>query len=133
MQRDMSYDALNARKNEIMQAAMQINYEDFELEGIGFDYEKMMQEVGYSIEEMQSMQMENAVGNTPLLEMRNLTALARKYAPKGKGARILIKDEACNASGSFKARRAAIAVQQAKKLGYKGVIAATSEIGRAHV
>ena len=36
------------------------------------------------------------------------------------------KDEAANASGSFKARRAACAVAHAKKLGYKGVIAATS-------
>ena len=57
--------------------------------------------------------------------MKNLTNLARKCAPAGKGARIFIKDEANNASGSFKARRAAIAVYHAKKLGYKGVIAAT--------
>lgn len=126
MKKDMSYEALNARKSDIMKAAMQINYEDFEFSGIGFDYEKMMSEVGYTIEEMTQMQLDNAVGNTPLIEMRNLTALARKFAPAGKGARILVKDEACNASGSFKARRAAISVQQAKKLGYKGVIAATS-------
>lgn len=122
----MSYEAVNARKNDIMQNAMRINYNDFEWEGIGFDYERMMQEVGYSMDEMQKIQLENAVGNTPLLEMRNLTALARKYAPDGKGARIFIKDEACNASGSFKARRAAISVHHAKRLGYKGVISATS-------
>ncbi|MBR4020171.1 MAG: PLP-dependent lyase/thiolase, partial [Firmicutes bacterium] len=47
-------------------------------------------------------------------------------APPGYGARILVKDEAANASGSFKDRRAACAVAHAKKLGYKGVIAATS-------
>lgn len=126
MERDMSYAALNARKNEIMMKAMQIDYDKFEYEGIGFDYEKMMKEVGYSIEEMREIQLARGVGNTPLLEMRNLTALARKYAEPGKGARIFVKDEACNASGSFKARRAAISVYQAKKLGYKGVIAATS-------
>lgn len=126
MPKDMSYEAVNARKNDIMRDAMRIDYEDFEWEGIGFDYERMMQEVGYSMEDMRKIQSENAVGNTPLLEMRNLTALARKYAPKGKGARIFIKDEACNASGSFKARRAAISVHQAKRLGYKGVISATS-------
>ncbi|MEA5096159.1 MAG: 2-amino-4-oxopentanoate thiolase subunit OrtB, partial [Sedimentibacter saalensis] len=56
----------------------------------------------------------------------NLSALARKFAPAGKGARIFIKDEASNASGSFKARRASTAVYQAKKLGYKGVVTATS-------
>src|SRR5690606_10297622 len=48
------------------------------------------------------------------------------YAPKGKGARIFIKDEAANASGSFKARRASISVYDAYRKGYKGVIAATS-------
>lgn len=126
MSKDMSYEAINARKNQIMKDAMRISYEDFEWDGIGFDYEKMMREVGYSMEEMRQIQLDNGVGETPLLEMRNLTALARKYAPEGKGARIFIKDEACNASGSFKARRAAISVQQAKRLGYKGVIAATS-------
>ena len=126
MTKDMSYEAVNVRKIEIMKNALQINYDDYELDGIGFDYERMMNEVGYSIDEMQRIQHENGVGNTPLLEMKNITALARKYAPEGKGARIFIKDEACNASGSFKARRAAISVYQAKKLGYQGVIAATS-------
>lgn len=124
--RDMSYEGLNARRNEIMQAALRIDYDVFESEGIGFDYERLMREVGYSMEEMRRIQSETGVGNTPLLELRNLTRLARKYAPSGKGARIFIKDEACNASGSFKARRASVAVYQAKKLGYKGVIAATS-------
>lgn len=55
-----------------------------------------------------------------------MTNLSRKYAEKGKGARIFLKDEASNPSGSFKARRAATACYHAKKLGYKGVIAATS-------
>lgn len=126
MSKDMSYEAVNARKNDIMRDAMGLDYKDFEYEGIGFDYERMMEETGYSMEEMRKIQAENGVGNTPLLEMRNLTALARKYAPEGKGARIFIKDEACNASGSFKARRAAISVHHAKRLGYKGVISATS-------
>ncbi|MBQ1685277.1 MAG: PLP-dependent lyase/thiolase, partial [Clostridia bacterium] len=47
-------------------------------------------------------------------------------AAPGKGARIFIKDEATNPSGSFKARRACTSVYQAKKLGYKGVVTATS-------
>ena len=127
MSKDMSYAGVNARKNDIMQAAMQIDYNDFELPGIGFDYEKMMRETGYTMEEMRKIQLDHAVGNTPLIELRNLTALARKCANKpGKGARIFVKDEACNASGSFKARRASIAVYHAKKLGYKGVMCATS-------
>jgi len=47
-------------------------------------------------------------------------------APKGKGARIFVKDEAANPSGSFKDRRASLSVYVAQRKGYPGVIAATS-------
>ncbi len=124
--KDNSYSAVMSRKNEIMKRAIGIDYAIFENEGLGFDYERMMRETGYTLEEMQEIQGRTGVGNTPLLELRNMTALARKVAKPGKGARIFIKDEASNPSGSFKARRAANAVYHAKKLGYKGVIAATS-------
>ena len=120
------YDSVMARKNEVMNKALSIDYTAFESGGMAFDYERMMRETGYSLEEMQDIQYSVGVGNTPILELKNLTALARACAPEGKGARIFIKDEACNPSGSFKARRAANAVYHAKKLGYKGVIAATS-------
>lgn len=122
----MTYEALMARRGEIMKQAVGIDYSVFEYGKIAFDYERMMRETGYSLQEMQVIQGESGVGNTPLLELKNLTALARKIAPEGKGARIFVKDEASNPSGSFKARRAANAVYHAKKLGYKGVIAATS-------
>ena len=124
--KDNSYLAVMGRKNEIMKDAIGIDYSLFESEGIAFDYERMMRETGYTLEEMQDIQGRTGVGNTPMLELRNITALARKMAQPGKGARIFIKDEAANPSGSFKARRAANAVYHAKKLGYKGVIAATS-------
>ena len=123
---DMSYEAVMARKGEIMKRAIGIDYDEFESGSIAFDYERMMRETGYTLQEIQKIQSETNVGNTPLLELKNLTKLARKYAPKGKGARIFIKDEAANPSGSFKARRAATACYHAEKLGYKGVIAATS-------
>jgi len=126
MNKDMSYEAVMSRRNEIMKRAVGIDYERFESQGIAFDYERMMRETGYTLEEMQSIQGETGVGNTPILELKNLTKLARRIAPEGKGASIFIKDEASNPSGSFKARRAANAVYHAKKLGYKGVIAATS-------
>ncbi len=126
MNRDMSYDAVMSRRSEIMKKSVGIDYDTFEYEGIGFDYERMMKETGYTLDEMREIQSSTGVGNTPLLELKNLTALARKFAPEGHGARIFIKDEASNPSGSFKARRAANAVYHAKKLGYKGVIAATS-------
>lgn len=120
------YDSVMSRTQEVMKAALGIDYSQFESGSMAFDYEKMMRETGYSLEEMQNIQYSVNVGNTPILELKNLTALARACAPEGKGARIFIKDEASNPSGSFKARRAANAVYHAKKLGYKGVIAATS-------
>ena len=126
MIKENSYEAVMNRKNEIMKNAIGIDYAEFENKGVSFDYEKMMRETGYSLEEIETIQSNYAVGNTPIVELKNITKLARKVAPKGKGARIFIKDEAANASGSFKARRAATAVYHAKKMGYKGVIAATS-------
>lgn len=126
MSKDLSYDAVMARRPEIMKNSSGIDFSIFESGSIAFDYERMMKEAGFAIEEIQKIQSENGVGNTPIIELRNLTALARKIAPEGKGARIFIKDEAANASGSFKARRASTAVYQAKKLGYKGVVSATS-------
>ena len=126
MSKDMSFEAVMARRSETMKKAIGIDYSDFESGSIAFDYERMMKETGYSLEEIQAIQKETGVGNTPILELRNLTKLARKFSPKGKGARIFVKDEAANPSGSFKARRAATACYHAEKLGYKGVIAATS-------
>jgi len=126
MNKDMSYAAVMARKPEIMKQSSGIDFSKFESGSIAFDYEKMMREAGFTIEEIKEIQSGHGVGNTPIIELKNLTALARKLAPAGKGARIFIKDEAANASGSFKARRASTAVYQAKKLGYKGVVTATS-------
>ena len=124
--KDMSYLAVMGRKNDIMKQAVGLDYSIFEYGKIAFDYEKMMASVGYSIEDIIKIQKKAKVGGTPLVELKNITALVRKYSKEGKGARIFVKDEAANASGSFKARRAAISVYHAKKMGYKGVIAATS-------
>ncbi len=124
--RDSSYAAVMARRNRIMSQALGMDYSRFESGGLAFDYEAMMDETGYSLDQVRAVQAETGVGNTPLLELRNITELVRALAPPGKGARIFVKDEAANPSGSFKARRAAVSVYQAKKLGYPGVISATS-------
>ncbi len=121
-----TYQAVMDRKNEIMKKSVGIDYSEYEQEGIGFDFELMMNSQGYDIEKIIEIQSENMVGNTPLVELKNITKYARKYAENGYGARIFLKDEAANISGSFKARRAVLAVDKAKELGYKGVIAATS-------
>lgn len=120
------YASVMGRSNDIQKDALGLDYAEFETSPIAFDYEKLMTSTGYTLEEVNRIQSQYGVGDTPLLEARNITKLARKYAKPGYGARIFIKDEAANASGSFKDRRAACAVYHAKKLGYKGVMAATS-------
>ena len=121
-----SYAAVLGRRNDIMKAAVGMDFAQFESGALRFDYEGMMAAPGLSMADVIGIQRRYAVGDTPLIELKNITALARKLAPEGKGARILIKDEACNPSGSFKARRAAVSVDTAKRMGYKGVITATS-------
>lgn len=121
-----TYQEVMERRNQIMKEAVGIDYDRFRRNELVFDYEKMMSEVGYQLDEIREIQGQTGVGKTPLLELKNLTAIARKLAPAGKGARIFIKDEAANPSGSFKARRASVSVYHAKKQGYSGVVAATS-------
>lgn len=120
------YQDVMDKKSIIMKNALKLDYDKFEYEGIGFDYEMMMSDSGYTLDDVINIQQSFSVGHTPLIELKHLTSYARKFAKEGYGARIFIKDEAQNISGSFKARRAAMAVHQAKKLGFKGVIAATS-------
>lgn len=124
--KDNSFKAVMGRNNEIMKKALGMDYSKYESGNIAFDYEQMMRDTGFGIQDIMRIQRETGVGNTPLLELKNINRLVKKLSPKGKGARIFIKDEQCNPSGSFKDRRASISVYMAKKLGYKGVAAATS-------
>lgn len=123
---DKSYSAVMSRRSQILKESVGIEYDKYELDGIGFDFEKMMGDVEYSLEDIMKIQQDLGVGNTPLIELKNITKLVRSVSAPGKGARIFIKDEASNSSGSFKARRAAVSVYKAKEMGYKGVLAATS-------
>jgi cysteine synthase len=120
------YEELMDRKNEIILKSIGIDYSAYETGRLSFDYEGLMKDVGYCLEEVKEIQNEVGVGNTPLLEMKNITKLARKTSKTGHAARIFVKDESCNPSGSFKDRRASISVFDAMKRGYKGVGAATS-------
>ena len=124
--KDNSYQAVMDRAGEIMKTALGMDYSKYESGNIAFDYEQMMQDVGMPLDEIREIQRSVGVGDTPLLELKNLSALARKVAPEGKGARIFVKDESANPSGSFKDRRASISVYMAEKMGYKGIMAATS-------
>jgi len=87
----MSYRDIMNKKNEIIKDSIGIDYSKFEKDGISFDYEELMSKTGYSLEEIIKIQRDVGFGNTPLIELKNITKLARKYAPKGKGAKIFIK------------------------------------------
>jgi len=126
MSRELSYEAVMARKGEIMRTSVGIDYERYATGILSFDYEGMLAETGYELETIRTIQGRTAVGNTPLVELRNLTDLARSVSGTGKGARILVKDEAANPSGSFKDRRASLSAHEARKKGYPGIAAATS-------
>jgi cysteine synthase len=120
------FDAIMARRGEIMKRALGMDYSEFERSPIAFDYEGMMAAHGYSLDDIVGIQRKAGVGDTPLLELRNLTDLVRSMSEPGHGARIFVKDEAANMAGSFKDRRASVSIHVAKEKGYAGVIAATS-------
>jgi cysteine synthase len=120
------YEALMARKGEIMKRALGMDYAAFERSPIAFDYEGMMTAHGYSLYDIRGIQRAAGVGGTPLLELRNLTDLVRSMSAPGHGARLFVKDEAANMAGSFKDRRASMSIHVAAEKGYEGVIAATS-------
>ncbi|MCG8569896.1 MAG: PLP-dependent lyase/thiolase, partial [Spirochaetes bacterium] len=122
----MKYDEIMNRKEQIMKKSVGIDYLQYKTGTIAFDYEKMLSDTGYSLEKIKEIQTDTAVGNTPLVELKHLTRLTRKISAPGKGARIFLKDEAANPSGSFKDRRASLSIYEAKKKGYPGVMAATS-------
>ena len=110
-------DVMN-RRGAIMQRALGLDYAQFERDGgVAFDYEGLAKSPPYDLKAVQKVQAEFKVGNTPLWELPRLSKLVRQTAPSGCGARILIKDEAGNAAGSFKARRASLAVAHAADLG----------------
>jgi cysteine synthase len=120
------YDEIMGRRGEIMRGALGMDYAQFERSPIAFDYEAMMSDHGYSLDDIVAIQTKAGVGNTPLLELRNITDLTRSISAAGKGARIFVKDEAANLAGAFKDRRASVSIHVAKEKGYDGVIAATS-------
>lgn len=126
MNHDLSYSTIMAQRNKIMRRSVGIDYAKYGTGVLAFDYERLLADTGYHVESAARVQRSTAVGNTPLVELSNITQLVRAVAKPGKGARIFVKDEAKNPSGSFKDRRAALSVYEAKKRGYAGVVAATS-------
>lgn len=121
-----SYTSLLSRRGEILRRSTGIDYRQFTDGPLLLDFEALMASAQYTPQEVRELQWQSGVGQTPLLELTNLTRMVRRWAPDGCGARIFVKDEASNASGSFKDRRAALSAHHARLLGYRGIVAATS-------
>jgi cysteine synthase len=121
-----AYGDVLTRRGEIMRRSVGIDYERFRCGRLAWDYEALMGEVRYDLDDIARIQREREVGSTPMRELRSLTALVRSVAGPGFGARLFVKDEACNPSGSFKDRRASLSVFEGAERGYRGVISATS-------
>lgn len=123
---DSPYESLMRRRTEIIQHASGVDYSTFTNGPLVLDYEALMASTGYTPDQVRQVQSAGGVGATPMLELHNITTVVREHSRKGFGARIFIKDEAANPSGSFKDRRAALPVHQAATSGFHGVVAATS-------
>ncbi|MGE0823800.1 MAG: 2-amino-4-oxopentanoate thiolase subunit OrtB [Candidatus Binatia bacterium] len=126
MREQTSYETIMAQRADIMRTSVGLDYARYTTGVLAFDYDRLLADTGYNLATTQTVQQRTAVGNTPLVALENITALVRTVAPAGKGARIFVKDEAKNPSGSFKDRRASLSVHEARQRGYKGVVAATS-------
>jgi cysteine synthase len=120
------YKQIMVERSEIVRESVGLDYGRYATGALSFDYERLLADTGYDLDAVRSIQSQTAVGNTPLVELENVMELVRSTAAPGKGARIFVKDEAANPSGSFKDRRASLSVHEAKRRGYPGVAAATS-------
>ena len=63
-----AYDALLARRDAIMRRSVGIEYERHRRGAVAWDYEGVMAEVGYDLDQVARIQRERGVGGTPLLE-----------------------------------------------------------------
>ena len=91
-----AYNDLMNRKNEIMKKSVGLDYSKYEFDGIGFDFEMMMNDHGYDIDSIREIQSKNMVGNTPLVELRNLRSVTIKRNSNNENverAFIILVDE----------------------------------------
>ena len=84
MSGETSYEAVMARRAEITRRAVGIDYAEFERSPIAFDYEGLMEKAGYSLAEVQQIQRLTQVGNTPLVELRNVTAWSARWPSRAR-------------------------------------------------
>ena len=75
MIKDNTYEGVMSRRGEIMKKAVGIDYEEFESGTIAFDFERMMKETGYDLQEIEKIQNETGVGNTPIKNQSDISTI----------------------------------------------------------
>ena len=66
MVRDDSYQGVISRKDDIITDSTKIDYSVYETGKLSFDYERMMKDTGFNLQDIIRVQKETGVGNTPL-------------------------------------------------------------------
>ena len=77
-----SYQAVMDQKADIMRASVGIDYAKYATGPLSFDYEAMLADTGYDLEAIGKIQARTAVGDTPLVELKNLTELVILVTPE---------------------------------------------------
>lgn len=80
-----TYEMIMSERAAIMRASVGIDYDQYVTGPLSFDYERLLSDTGYALDDVRAIQMQTAVGNTPLVELKRLTALVRSIAPPNKG------------------------------------------------
>ncbi|MGR9115107.1 MAG: 2-amino-4-oxopentanoate thiolase subunit OrtB, partial [Gammaproteobacteria bacterium] len=80
-----SYQAIMAQRNAIMRRSVGIDYQKYATGVLAFDYQALMADTGYDMSRIRKVQRQTSVGDTPLVELGNLTRLTRLFANPGNG------------------------------------------------
>ncbi|MHC4878429.1 MAG: 2-amino-4-oxopentanoate thiolase subunit OrtB, partial [Planctomycetota bacterium] len=69
-----SYDVIMAEREEIVRASVGLDYAKYATGALAFDYEGLLGDTGYDLEAVRAIQRRTGVGDTPLVELTNITA-----------------------------------------------------------
>ena len=77
------YAAVMEQRAAILHASSGIDYAQYTTGALAFDYERLFADTGYDVVSASTVQRRTGVGQTPLVELHNITALVRAVAPSG--------------------------------------------------
>ena len=75
------YAEIMEQRAEILRASSGIDYACYTTGALAFDYEQLFADTGYDVESANAVQRRTAVGNTPLIELGNITPMLENIRP----------------------------------------------------